>query len=81
MKVQIKNAFVLACGAAAAILIAGTMSLFISRPAAATSQFAQQTGVPCAQCHQRPDGADGKLTPFGESFKANGNVLPKSPPK
>jgi hypothetical protein len=50
MKVKIKNAFVLACGAAAAILIAGTMSLFISRPAAATPQFAQQTGVPCAQC-------------------------------
>ena len=69
------------CGPAAAIVFATGMSLATLRPAAATPQFAQQTGVSCAQCHQRPDGADGKLTPFGESFKANGNVLPKSPPK
>jgi len=81
MNVHEKIAFGLVGATSAAIVIAGAMSMIGSRPAAATPQFAQQTGVPCAQCHQRPDGADGKLTPFGDSFKANGNVLPKEPPK
>jgi hypothetical protein len=81
MKVHKNIAFGLFGAKAAVIVIAGAMSMIDSRPAAATPQFSQQTGVPCAQCHPKPDGADGKLTPFGESFKANGNVLPKLPPK
>jgi len=66
--------FALVCGTAAAALIAGTLSVTVSRPANATPQFAQQTGKPCGQCHQNPAGG-GKLKPFGEKFKENGNKL------
>jgi len=63
---------VLVCGTAATILIAGTTSLIISRPASATPAFATQTGKSCGQCHESATGG-GKLTPVGEAFKANGN--------
>jgi hypothetical protein len=79
MKVLEKMAFVLVGGTVAAILIAGAMSLLASRSANATTQFAAQTGKPCAQCHQNPTGGPA-LTPFGEQFKANGDELPKDPP-
>jgi hypothetical protein len=59
-----------------AIFIAGTTYLFISQPAAATPVFAKQTGKSCGDCHQSPSGG-GALTPLGETFKANGNKLPK----
>ena len=75
MKVNANKAFVLVCGTAAVILIAGTTFLTISRPANATVAFATQTGKACGQCHQSATGG-GKLTPFGEAFKANGNKLP-----
>jgi hypothetical protein len=39
-------------------------------------QFAKETGKSCADCHTNPKGG-GALTPLGESFKANGNKLPK----
>lgn len=71
MKVHAKRAFVLVCGTAAAILIAGTMSVIVSQPASAKPEFAAQTGKPCGQCHENPAGG-GKLKPFGEKFKANG---------
>ena len=71
MKVYAKNALVLVCGTAAAILIAGTVSVTVSRQANATPQYATQTGKPCGQCHENPAGG-GKLKPFGEKFKANG---------
>ena len=76
MKVQVKQAVVLVCGAAAAILIAGAMSVSISQPANAKPEFAAQTGKPCGQCHQNPAGG-GALKPFGEKFKENGFKLPK----
>jgi hypothetical protein len=72
MKVNANKAFVLVCGTAAVILIAGSTSLIISRPANATPAFAAQTGKACGQCHESVKGG-GKLTPFGEAFKANGN--------
>jgi hypothetical protein len=72
MKVTANKAFILACGTAAMILIAGTTSLITSRPANATPAFATQTGKACGQCHQSATGG-GKLTPVGEAFKANGN--------
>ena len=59
-----------------AVVIAGTLFLCVSRPAEATTKFAAQTGKPCTQCHQKPTGGTA-LTPFGEKFKANGDVLPK----
>jgi hypothetical protein len=75
MKVNGKSALVLVFGTAAVILIAGTASLMISRPAEATAQFATQTGKACGDCHVSAAGG-GKLTPFGEAFKANGHKLP-----
>jgi hypothetical protein len=75
MKVNTKKALVLVSSTAASMLVAGTASLVIPRPAAATAQFATQTGKACGDCHESATGG-GKLTPFGEAFKANGNKLP-----
>ncbi len=76
MKVNVNKAFVLACGMAAALVIAGATSLVVSQPAAATAQFAKDTGKSCGDCHTNPQGG-GALTPLGEKFKANGNKMPK----
>ena len=51
-------------------------SLLMMQPAAATAQFAAQTGKSCGDCHTNANGG-GPLTPFGEKFKANGDKLPK----
>jgi hypothetical protein len=75
MKVNARNAFVLVFSTAASILITGTACLIISRPAEATAQFASETGKACGQCHENASGG-GKLTSFGQAFKANGNKLP-----
>ena len=74
MQVHAKKAVVLACGAAAAMLIAGAMSLTISRPASALPAYAQATGKACGYCHQNPAGG-GALKPAGEKFKDNGHKL------
>ena len=74
MKVDAKKTFAFVCGAAAAMLIAGTMSMTMSRPANATPAFAASTGKPCGFCHQNPAGG-GALKPAGAKFKANGNKL------
>jgi hypothetical protein len=75
MKLNAENAVVAVFSTAAMILIAGTAGLVISRPAEATPQFATDTGKACGQCHESAAGG-GKLTPFGQAFKANGNKLP-----
>ena len=59
----------------AALLVAGTTWIVSSGPAAATQQFATQTGQPCGACHQNPKGG-GALTADGDKFKANGNKMP-----
>lgn len=74
MQLNTEKAVVLVCAAAAALLIAGALSVTVSRPANATPEFAQQTGKPCGFCHVNPAGG-GKLKPAGEKFKANGNKL------
>jgi hypothetical protein len=74
MQAHAKKAVVLVCGTAAALLIAGAMSLTISRPVSATPAYAQQTGKACGFCHQNPAGG-GKLKPAGEKFKENGHKL------
>ena len=74
MQLNTKNAVGFVCGAAAAILVAATISMSVSRPANASPEFAQQTGKPCGFCHVNPAGG-GKLKPAGEKFKANGNKL------
>lgn len=76
MKVNARNVFAIATGTAAAIVLAGATALVISQPAAATPQFAAETGKACGECHTSAKGG-GPLTPFGEKFKANGNKLPK----
>lgn len=74
MQVHVKNTVAVVCGTAAAILIAGAMSLTFSQTANATPAYAQQTGKPCGFCHANPAGG-GKLKPAGEKFKANGHKL------
>lgn len=74
MKVHAKKVVVLACGTAVAMLIAGAMSLTISRPATALPAYAQATGKACGFCHQNPAGG-GALKPAGEKFKENGHKL------
>lgn len=76
MRVNSRKAFALTCGTAAVVVMVSAASLLVSRPAAATAQFAKDTGKSCADCHTNPKGS-GALTPFGEQFKANGNKLPK----
>ena len=76
MKEKFSKGFVFACSTAVAVMIAGIGSLLIFQPAAATTQFATQTGKSCGECHTDPKGG-GALTAFGEKFKANGNKLPK----
>jgi hypothetical protein len=74
MQLSTKKSVVFICGAAAALLVAGALSVTASRPANATPAFAQQTGKPCGFCHVNPAGG-GKLKPAGEKFKENGNKL------
>ena len=59
---------------AAAIGVALATATFAPREAAAKPEFAQQTGLPCGQCHASPAGG-GALKPFGQKFKANGNKV------
>lgn len=58
----------------AALLVTTVMLAVSPREAAAKAEFAAQTGKPCGQCHMNPAGS-GKLKPFGEKFKANGNKI------
>ncbi len=68
------KAIALVCSVAAAGLIAGLLSMSVSRPANATPAYAGSTGKACAFCHQNPAGGGG-LKPAGEKFKANGHKL------
>ena len=75
MKSLGKQWFAVAAGASVAMVIAGAAGVLLSQPAAATAQFAKDTGKSCAACHTNPKGG-GTLTPLGEQFKANGNKMP-----
>ena len=66
----------LACAIGSALGAAALVSLTLVQPAAATAQFATETGKSCGDCHTNPSGG-GPLTPFGQKFKDNGNKLPK----
>lgn len=65
----------LAYGTGAGMLILGAIAVIFSQPARATVKFATDTGKACGDCHVSSSGG-GKLTAFGEKFKANGNKLP-----
>lgn len=75
MKVDAKKTFLLACSTAAVAVIVGAATLVMTRPAAATAQFAKVTGKACGDCHTNAKGG-GPLTDLGAKFKANGNKLP-----
>jgi hypothetical protein len=75
MKIHGNNCFAIATGASAAIVLGGAIALLLTQPAAATAQFAKDTGKSCATCHTNAKGG-GPLTPLGEQFKANGNKMP-----
>jgi hypothetical protein len=70
---------VIAGGAAAAVALAATISLFVSRSAGATPAYATQTGKACTQCHTTAAG--GALTPYGGKFQADGHKMPAEAPK
>jgi hypothetical protein len=74
MQLNTKKAVGVICGAAAALLVAGVLSVTISKPVSATPAYAQQTGKACGYCHENPAGG-GKLKAAGEKFKANGHKL------
>ncbi len=76
MKVHVRDAMLVVCGVAAAVLIAGAMSLVDSRPVSATPVYASKTGLPCGRCHVSPAGG-GALKPFGKTFQKNGHKLKK----
>ena len=76
MKTSPHLALSMATGASAAIVLGGTLALLMAQPAAATAQFAKDTGKSCGDCHVNVKGG-GPLTPLGAQFKANGNKLPK----
>lgn len=61
-------------GIMAAMLVAAMTLTVAPREAEAKPEFAQQTGLPCGQCHVNPGGS-GKLKPFGQKFKNNGYKL------
>jgi mono/diheme cytochrome c family protein len=75
MKVDAKRTFLLACSTATVAVIVGAAALVMTRPAAATAQFAKVTGKACGDCHTNAKGG-GPLTDLGAKFKANGNKLP-----
>jgi mono/diheme cytochrome c family protein len=76
MKITANTFRAAALGSAAALVLAGAGALLLTRPAAATVQFATETGKSCGDCHTAAAGG-GPLTPLGEKFKANGNKMPK----
>jgi len=78
MQVTRGKAFAIATGTAAAIAIVGAGAIMFSAPAAATTQFAKDTGKSCGDCHTSAKGG-GPLTPLGTEFKANGNKMPAKP--
>ena len=62
----------LATAALLGIMAAGS----VHRPAEALPAYAEQTKLPCAQCHVNPAGGT-DLTDFGKKFQANGHKLPQ----
>jgi hypothetical protein len=76
MQTKLSGAFAIATGTAAAIVVCGAAALAMSQPAAATAQFAKDTGKACGDCHTNAKGG-GPLTALGEKFKANGNKMPQ----
>jgi len=56
-----------------AVVVAAITLIASHQDTVAYPVYSRQTNLPCEQCHTR----SGKLTAFGEKFKANGNKLPE----
>jgi hypothetical protein len=63
---------------AAGLAVLAAVSLLSSTPASAVPSFAQQTGMPCQQCHTTAYGP--ALTDYGRQFKLNGYVFGDNKP-
>jgi mono/diheme cytochrome c family protein len=63
---------------AALIVFGGATCLALSQLAAATPEYAKQTGKACVACHQSAAGG-GPLTPEGKKFQAAKKTPPKAP--
>jgi hypothetical protein len=63
-----------AAGFAAAVIVGAATLTLSPRNAEALPAYAQQTGLPCGQCHVNPAGG-GDLKAFGKKFQANGHKL------
>ena len=70
MKIRHVLAAVAAIGILDALVVAMPAHLAQARPV-----YAQQTGLPCAQCHFNPAGG-GPRNAFGRAFARNGHRLP-----
>jgi hypothetical protein len=75
MKTPTSQSYLFAGAGAAGLVLVGVILMLAARPAAATPQFAKDTGKACGVCHTSAAGG-GPLTPFGEKFHANGDKLP-----
>ena len=62
----------LAAASALGIIAIGS----VTQRAAALPVYAEQTKLPCSQCHVNPAGGT-DLTDFGKKFQANGHKLPQ----
>ena len=62
-------------GLASAVLLGIVAAGSMPRQAKALPAYAQQTKLPCSQCHVNPAGGK-DLTDFGKKFQANGDKLP-----
>ncbi|HEY2137338.1 MAG TPA: hypothetical protein VGH49_15710 [Xanthobacteraceae bacterium] len=61
----------------AATAAAGLAAVITLAPQRATAlpAYAQQTGLPCGQCHANPAGG-GALKAFGKKYQDNGHKVP-----
>jgi hypothetical protein len=66
----------IAVGFAGVILASAVILLSAPKAAQATPKYAQETGLPCSQCHVSAAGGSA-LKPFGKKFQANGHKVAK----
>jgi mono/diheme cytochrome c family protein len=75
MNRKVTTGIVLTCATVTVGAVIAASLLMVAQPAAATAQFATDTGKSCGACHTNPKGG-GPLTALGSEFKANGNKMP-----
>jgi hypothetical protein len=66
----------LVAGTAAVVALLSATVLLTPQSAFAKPEYVAKVGKPCGACHVKATGG-GKLTSYGEAFKANGFKAPK----